>query len=316
MKKKLQTLKSNTVLFVRLLLRFDVQLAVLFFLKSFLFKKNQSLHTMQYNRLKSVLVKKYSLVLQKYQNQNKVHRVVQNKKCVWMIWWQGIDESTPPRIVQNIKHIKQMMPDYEVSVVSRDNYMEFVKIPDYIMELIQMQKLSMTHISDYLRVLLLEQYGGIYIDCNFYPMKGLDFVSQYSFYTIRHGLFSDWHVCKGLWTTGFLAAEKGQILFSFVKEMYDNFFLDYDFVPSYFFIDALIAIAYENIPAVKAEVDRVPLNNSRYNFINESGNEPFDRLIWDTITEDTFLLNANYKYDFVENKGKQETFYGHLYHHY
>ena len=95
--------------------------------------------------------------------------------------------------------------------------------------------------------------------------------------------------------------------------MYEAYFFDYSFVPSYFFIDAIIGLGYENIEAIKNEIDLVPYNNKQYNFINFRGNDLFDEEIWKSVVSDTFVLNANYKNSFFNEKNGELTFFGYLY---
>ena len=82
---------------------------------------------------------------------------------------------------------------------------------------------------------------------------------------------------------------------------------------SYFFIDAIIGLGYENIESIREEIDRVPYNNTHYDFINIMGNEPFDDKRWNDIVDDTYALNVNYKNRFECKKNEKLTFFGHLY---
>lgn len=318
--KKIQTLKSIIITSFDLWKAFGSSVAVPFFLKNVIYRKDDAsgkkYHTKQYESLKRVVKDQYSYIIETFREQDLKRysdTIIKVEKNIWMIWWQGINENTPETIVKNIKRVKQLHPNWKVNVLTRNNYKEFLKLPKHMEKHIVRNDFSMTHISDYLRVVLLENYGGIYLDCNFLLLKNLDDITNYSFYTIKHGIVSKWHVSKGLWTTGFLAAGRKNILFSFLKEMYEAFFTDYSFVPSYFFIDAMIGLGYENIETIKKEIDMVPYNNIHYNFINVMGNEPFDDKIWNTIVDDTFALNANYKNCFHEKIAGKVTFFGYLY---
>ena len=95
--------------------------------------------------------------------------------------------------------------------------------------------------------------------------------------------------------------------------MYEAFFYDYSFVPSYFFIDAIIGLGYENIETIEKEIDMVPYNNVHYNFINSKGNEPFNAKVWNSVVDDTYALNANYKNIFQNKNDGKLTYFGYLY---
>ena len=318
-KKKINTLYLVVILSFKLLINFGMRVSTYCFLKNVFFTKDtklgKTLHNRQYESIKKKMKKKYSYINQKYNSQTA--EIFENERKtnndVWVIWWQGIEEETPGKIIENIDCIKKENKDCKVHVISNQNYEQYVSIPSNIKKMIEEERLSPTHISDYIRVLLLEKYGGIYIDCNFFVLNPFNVEYSYPFYTIKHGLHKDWHVCKGLWTTGFFCAERKHILFSFLKEMYEKYFLDYSFVPCFFFIDALIGIGYEDIPLIKKSIDKVPYNNKNYNFINERGNELFVKSVWESIAKDTYLFNVSHKKDFLSEIDNKKTFYGNIY---
>lgn len=314
---KIQTFKMKMSTSLKLWSTFGLSVAAPYFLKNIIFKSDNKIgkriHTLQYESIKKIVRNKYSSVINKYKDQHDIGEEEKVARNIWMIWWQGVDENTPKTIVDNINIIKQLHSDWNVNVVTNYNYKKYINVPEHMEKHIRNKDFSMTHISDYLRIVLLEKYGGIYLDCNFFVLKKLDYVTEYSFYTIKHGMVSDWHVSKGLWTTGFLAAGKKNVLFSFLKEIYESYFADYSFVPSYFFIDAVIGLGYENINKVKQEIDLVPYNNTNYNFINSKGNELFNDETWSNVIMDTCVLNANYKKCFQSKIDGKLTFFGYLY---
>lgn len=316
-KKKIQTFKAIIGTSVKLWKAFGISVATPYFLKNVLFKGDDAIgkrfHTRQYESIKNVVRNKYSSIIEEFGKQGNTNDMGKIEKNIWMIWWQGVDEKTPKTVVQNIQQIKQLHPDWDVNLITKYNYMEFVDIPEHMENHIRNNDFSLTHISDYLRIVALEKNGGVYLDCNFFLLKAIDYALEYPFYTIKHGTVSEWHVSKGLWTTGLLGAGQKNILFSFLKEMYEVYFSDYSFVPSYFFIDAIIGLGYENVTAIKKEIDFVPYNNKHYNFINSKGNDPFDSEIWKGVVSDTCVLNANYKNCFLNEKNGELTFVGYLY---
>lgn len=316
-KKKIRTFKEIIGTSIKLWKAFGISVAAPYFLKNIIFKRDNDIgkqfHTKQYESIKNVVRNKYSSIIEKFRKQSNTNNTEKTEKNIWMIWWQGVDENTPKTVVKNIQRIRKLHPDWSVNLITKYNYLEFVDIPEHMENHIRNNDFSMTHISDYLRLAVLEKKGGVYLDCNFFLLKAMDYMLEYPFYTIKHGTVSEWHVSKGLWTTGLLATGRKNVLFSFLKEMYEAYFSDYSFVPSYFFIDAIIGLGYENIEVIKKEIDLVPYNNKHYNFINFRGNDSFDEEIWRSVVSDTFVLNVNYKNCFLNEKNRELTFFGYLY---
>lgn len=117
--------------------------------------KNKQDEFEEYRRLK----RKYSYVLE-----NKIEnpKSVQSNK-VWIFWGQGIDMA--PLIVQAcVRSIRNNLSNKEIILLNLDNYREYIKFPEYIEEKFKKGKISYAHFADLIRIELLTQYGGIWLD--------------------------------------------------------------------------------------------------------------------------------------------------------
>lgn len=79
------------------------------------------------------------------------------KLPVFVYWQQGIDKA-PELIKATISRMKDQIGE-NLHILTKDNYKYYVDIPEDIEKLS-----SIAHWSDYLRVALLEKYGGIWLD--------------------------------------------------------------------------------------------------------------------------------------------------------
>ncbi len=99
-------------------------------------------------------------------------------KKVWICWLQGI-ESAPLLVKKCFDSVKKAFDGYEINVITNDNYMKFVDIPNYINEKKNSGVISYTHFSDILRAELLSKYGGIWLDATVFCTT--DTVPKYLF---------------------------------------------------------------------------------------------------------------------------------------
>lgn len=82
---------------------------------------------------------------------------------VWVCWLQGIDNA--PNIVKKCYHsIKQWMPDRQIHVLDQNNLFEYVDLPDYVVTKWRSGIISNTLFSDFIRLSVLTQFGGIWVD--------------------------------------------------------------------------------------------------------------------------------------------------------
>jgi mannosyltransferase OCH1-like enzyme len=82
---------------------------------------------------------------------------------IWVMWWQGVNNA-PALVKKCVNILKQKSPDYEVTFLDKDNYHEYVQIPMYITDKFNGGGISIANYSDVIRMALLYQYGGYWID--------------------------------------------------------------------------------------------------------------------------------------------------------
>lgn len=58
-----------------------------------------------------------------------------------------------------------------VCLITKDNYNKYCHIPDYILQKLYRQEISITHFSDILRVSLLAENGGLWLDSTCWVSK-------------------------------------------------------------------------------------------------------------------------------------------------
>jgi len=95
-------------------------------------------------------------------------------KTIWMCWFQGEnDTGMPPLNQECIKKWRQLNPGWQVNILSNKTIANYV--PKYF-DIIKESKFDRNLVakSELIRLLLLNQYGGIWADASVYPMLPLD----------------------------------------------------------------------------------------------------------------------------------------------
>jgi len=81
---------------------------------------------------------------------------------IWTMWLQGV-ENAPELIQKCVASVKKYYGN-EVIVLTHENIHDFVEIPDVIIEKHQKGIISNTHFADFVRFLVIEKYGGLWLD--------------------------------------------------------------------------------------------------------------------------------------------------------
>ena len=84
-----------------------------------------------------------------------------NDYPVWVFWYQGVEEM--PELVKGCyQHL--VRNNRNVILITKLNFREYCSIPDYILGRVERGEISFTHFSDILRVSLLAEHGGLWLD--------------------------------------------------------------------------------------------------------------------------------------------------------
>lgn len=203
----------------------------------------------------------YEHVFIKYKNKQNYMDKNSNDAPVWVCWLDGI-ESAPPLVKRCISSIKNNSGTHPVNIITWENITRYVTLPDYIVEKAKKGIIGLAHFSDILRVCLLAEYGGIWLDSTIYCNGILpEEYFRYSFFSCKSAKEDIGCVSKNQWTTYCLGGFKGNILFDALRDFFYLYWKQENIAIDYLFFDDAIELARKSIPMVRKMIDDVPHNN-------------------------------------------------------
>ena len=221
------------------------------------------------------------------------------KVPVWCCWWQGVEQM--PELVRMCNdRLCQLLPpeEAELRMITKNNYREYVDIPAHIIEKLESGKMSITALSDVLRVALLAQRGGFWIDATVFisdrfPVEFIqnDFFAQRMFDPVK------WkhEACKGRWC-GFLMGGKAEnIIFLLLRDAFFAWWKTHDSVIDYVILDYFLLAGYKQLPAIREQIDGVPDNNPDVFEMYKVLNKPYTPELYARLTSQTNLHKLTYK---------------------
>lgn len=130
----------------------------------FLIKLNLSNNYLATLSFRNITMNKLRKKYSNYLNNLKLEEKKRDfSKTIWFCWLQGIDQA-PDLVKKSYKSIKMHNLDFNIIVIDKENFMEYVRIPEIILKKWKSGIISNTHFSDLLRLELLIRYGGIWVD--------------------------------------------------------------------------------------------------------------------------------------------------------
>lgn len=246
-----------------------------------------------------------------YSIDKKRHQQKSTLNTIWIFWWQG--ENDMPPIVRACYNSVRVNAGENVNVilVSRDNYRQYVDIPTYILLKMQRGWISLAHFSDIIRVSLLYEHGGLWLDSTIFVSRKIPKAAFVDFFTIKHHAGGEF-AAEGRWTGFLLGGAKNSFLYEFLRACFLTYWKNENRVLDYFIFDYWINLAYISFPIVRLLIDSVEEleGNDKLYDLRANLDSAFDRSVFDKITSDAVFHKLSWKAKYnLRTDGGKETFY-------
>lgn len=181
--------------------------------------------------------KKYQSIISQYiNNTNKLQHQPCESYLIWVFWWQG---KGMPELVENC--YKQLVKhNSNVILITKNNIRDYTHIPEEIYTKVSKGQICYTHLSDILRLSLLAERGGMWLDATcFVPYSIPDKAKKEVFYSpSTRGLddmpsWSNSRWCS--WNVG--SCIKNNPFFMFARDMLYSIYINESCVPHYLVMD-------------------------------------------------------------------------------
>lgn len=86
-----------------------------------------------------------------------------SSKLIWFCWLQGL-EKAPEVVKVCYESICKNLSDRRVTIIDGQNWYKYIQLPDYIVQKWKKKQIPPAHFTDLIRLQLLIQYGGTWID--------------------------------------------------------------------------------------------------------------------------------------------------------
>lgn len=254
------------------------------------------------------LQNKYAAILEKYKTMQETDDCISDDFPIWVFWYQGF-ENAPEIVKACLKSLKQCAGKHPVIELSKDNYHNYIQIPDHIEEKRMNGDITLAHFSDILRVSLLKEYGGCWTDATIFFNEWMqDDLSTLQWYSIKEKpeYMDPRYVSEYRWTTYFFCCSKNNVIAKYMQEMYFLYWKEHQKVIDYFLMDYLFALGYQCLPELRKQIDNAPFNNPDVNWLNAHLKDHYNNVEWENVTRKTTVFKLNWRADVSSD---QDTYY-------
>lgn len=257
------------------------------------------------------LKSEFSHITEKYKQYGSVNQYNPNAP-IWVCWFQGIENA--PYLVKKCVESIRNSTSHPVNIISSDNMCDYVKFPSYIIEKYKSGMITNAQMSDIVRMALLSEYGGLWIDATiFVPNKISEDIFKQEFYTCkRKKNDASLYVSENRWTSFMNGCQYGCVVQKAMCELFYEYWKNNTSLVDYLLVDYFMCVVYEEIPYARKLIDELEYNNSKIEDLQEAMGDEFDEARYKKIIkpEDTYFYKLSWRMDFPEfTADKKPTFF-------
>lgn len=260
------------------------------------------------NKRLGKLRKKYKKVIATWQTANPEAALGQHSNKVWVCWLQGIEQA-PPLVQSCYRSIQKNLSDREIILLTQDNYKDYVTFPAHIQAKIDDNTISRTHMSDLLRLELLCNYGGTWIDATVLCTGTLpDYMLDsdlFVFQNLKPGLDGD---CIAI-SSWFMTGSANHPILLLTRHLLYTYWQTHRNLVDYFLIHDFFQLAIETYPHLWDAV--VPFTNATPHILLLRIFDNYDQALWTAVTAQTPIHKLSYKFP-QEQLQAPDTYYDHI----
>lgn len=217
-----------------------------------------------------------------------------DEDIIWQYWHQG-RENAPELIKKCLESVEKFEGDKKIVVLSFDTVKDYVKIPEKYYKLLEAGKMKIAHFSDILRLYLLKQYGGAWIDSTIYLTDKIpDNVWDSNFCVVQKTISAD--LQENRMSCFFIRAKKNCTNISALLKTLEAYWAENDFILNYFMFEHISTMLSDKTLKLKAEWDEMPyLDGETCGKLQTIMDKDFNQEKFNNLKSKTFIHKLTYK---------------------
>lgn len=213
---------------------------------------------------------------------------------IWVFWYQG-ESSMPELIKLCYSSICKHSNGRKVILLTKDNLSSYLSMPSYIIDKVKNGNISFTHLSDLVRVSLLYEYGGTWMDATLFVNGPIDNKNMNGIFgTIKIHPLSKGTISDYRWASFYLFSQPHSQAMKCFRDVMFAFWEENNTMLDYFFIDYTFELLYQKNLSFKKIVDENSYSNQHIYSLNTYMGNDLKGILSNEWAE-TFIFKLNRK---------------------
>jgi hypothetical protein len=217
-------------------------------------------------------------------------------EIIWQFWDNPIGKTTPEIVKSSIESANKFKGNLKHKVLNNSTIENYSDLPGYVLDRLKKGQISYTHFSDLLRLNLLKNHGGIWLDATGYMT---DFVPKYildeDFFVFLTDKLT--HFPYAFMQNCFIRSKKGSALCEAWYQMCIEFWKNETETFDYFQHQLIFKALVENDLKASALFAKMPhvSEDGTHQIAGDNLFKKFDADEWERIKKASFFQKATYK---------------------
>lgn len=227
-----------------------------------------------------------------------INEGVKINNTIWVYWKQGLNNA--PKIVQKcIASAVKNRGERNIIILTERNIHDYIVLPDFIEHKHDDGIICEAHYSDLIRIQLLIQYGGIWMDATCYNTAPLPLcINEADFFMFSSGNWWPWLKNVSKCSNWFIKSKKDNILLQKLRNfLFEHWKIRNKPIHYYVFHFALSALT-EYCEDCKSVWDDVPfISNMNPHLFMYSASKKYNKKQYEYIMSQCFIHKCSYKFN-------------------
>ena len=248
-------------------------------------------------RVEPNLIAKYGSRVQEFKKFNGSRELThEHPKIIWWCWLQGKEQAPPVAQVCYNSQQRNLL-DYEIKIIDAKNWKEYVELPEYIVKKWEKKQIPLALFSDLLRLQLLIEYGGTWIDSTVLCTGFQDSSSKFQEY-LDADLFLFQYTPEGSTrnisiSNWFISAYSNNEVLMTLRDMLFAYWKDYNCTLDYYIFHLFFAMVAKECPK---QIAAMPYGSSQRSIaLMHHLGDTFNKEQWDKLVSKVCFHKLAYR---------------------
>jgi hypothetical protein len=231
---------------------------------------------------------------------------------IWVCWLQGEDQA-PHLVKRCIASIRANSGGRDVVVLTSRNLQDYIELPGYIMEKYERGLISNTHFSDILRISLLAQHGGLWVDATVWVTEPMPaYITEGPMFCFKVPIVAGPSPIKA--SNWLIAAQAGHPIIVKTREVLCEYWRHEARAKHYFIFHLIFALVCDSNSKMKRLWKSIPyFSNSNPHVLQFELFDEYNEKRYQEICRFSPLHKLTYKFPMPAVRQGQVTFYDQLF---